>query len=168
MAPLHAFEQCFIDQFANLLSPWGLPMSSGRVNAYLLLKSEPVSVNQIAVDLQMSKVSAWKAARSLAEFGHVRRYGEPGSKRALYGPSEDFASPFRKQAQLLETLGDTFRETAAASQSTETAQLLVEMAQFYASLRRAMETAILDRTPRTTRQTSPAAPKASRRSQARA
>jgi hypothetical protein len=139
MSGLRDDQRRFIDQFACLLAPWGMPMSSGRVNAYLLLNAAPVSVNRIAADLKMSKVSAWKAARSLAEFGHVRRYGEPGSKRALYGPSEDFASPFRKQSSLLGALGTCFQESAATIGSPETSVLLQEMAKFYFSLQQAME-----------------------------
>jgi len=90
-------ELWFVDEIAALFAPWGLPPSSGRVYGYLMLCAEPVSVDQIAAALVMSRTGAWNAARVLERFGHVNRYGSPGSKRALYAASDNFAVPFLEQ-----------------------------------------------------------------------
>jgi hypothetical protein len=142
--PLHDDELAFIDEMASLLTPWGMAVSSGRVYGYLLLKQKPVGLDQIGTDLRMSKVSAWKAARDLADFGHVRRYGEPGSKRALYGPTDNFDTPFQKQCSLLGALGRLLRIGAASVGGGETAERLQEMARFYLSLQQTMESTIRD------------------------
>jgi predicted transcriptional regulator len=135
-------QRRFIGEIASLLAPWGMPISSGRVYGYLLLHERPVSLDQIAADLQMSRVTAWKAARNLADFGHVRRYGEPGSKRALYGPTDSFAEPMMKQCSLLEALGNVMQSSAAAVAKGKTAARLQQMAHFYLSLGQTMATAI--------------------------
>jgi hypothetical protein len=135
-------QRRFISEIASLLAPWGMPMSSGRVYAYLLLHERPVNLDQIAADLQMSRVTAWKAARNLADFGHVRRHGEPGSKRALYGPTDSFADPMMKQCSLLEALGTVMQSSAPAVAAGKTAARLLEMAHFYLSLGQTMAAAI--------------------------
>ncbi|MDB5972186.1 MAG: hypothetical protein JWQ90_4636 [Hydrocarboniphaga sp.] len=137
-------ELRFVDDMAGLLAPWGMAVMSGRVYGYLLLHQGPVSVNQIAADLQVSKVAAWNAARSLEEFGHVRRYGEPGSKRALYGPTDNFDVPMVKQCVLLGALGALLRNSASTVAKGETATRLRAMSQFYVSIQQAMEASIRD------------------------
>jgi len=135
-------EQDFINQVSGLLEPWGLVGSPVRVYAYLLLKEGPVSLNQIAADLLISKVGAWKSARSLEEFGHIRRYGEPGSKRALYGPTDSFEVPYVRQCQLLGDLSGLLDSTASTIAKGSAASRLSDMSQFYSSMRQTMKTAI--------------------------
>jgi hypothetical protein len=130
---------------AALLAPWGLPLMSGRVYGYLLLCERTVSVNEIAAALGSSKVAAWKAARSLEEFGHVRRYGEPGSKRALYGPTDSFEAPLVKQADLLGALAARLRTGASTIARGDTASRLRAMSRFYVAMQRAMEKTIGER-----------------------
>jgi hypothetical protein len=142
MDGLGADENHFIREIAALLAPWGMPVMAGRVYGYLLLNPAPVSVNQIATDLRTSKVAAWNAARSLEEFGHVRRYGEPGSKRALYGPTGNFDVPMVKQCALLGSLGALLQNSASAIAQGDVASRLQEMARFYLSMRKAMEATI--------------------------
>lgn len=135
-------ERHFVGAIASLLAPWGMAVSSGRVYGYLLLHDGPVSLDQIAADLQISKVGAWKAARSLEDFGHVRRHGEPGSKRALYGPTDSFETPMVKQCALLGSLGTLLQSSAPRVAKGGAAARLREMARFYLSLRQAMEATI--------------------------
>ena len=137
-------ERRFIQEVASLLATWGMPGSAGRVFGYLLLKQSPVSLDQIATDLEMSKVGSWNAARLLERFGHARRYGEPGSKRALYGASDNFGSPLQEQGSLLGALGTLLQNGASTVATGEAAVRLAERGRFYLFLRRAMEAAIQD------------------------
>ncbi len=139
---LKAGEHLFINEIAALFEPWGWTLMSGRVYGYLLLNRGTVSVNQIAADLGTSKVAAWKAARSLEEFGHVRRYGDPGSKRALYGPTDNFDAPILRQCVLLGSLGKLLQNSASTITTGDVSSRLKEMARFYFSMRKAMESAI--------------------------
>src|SRR6266702_3529718 len=54
---LTADKRGFIDEFASLLAPWGMPQTAARLYGYLLLSAVPVSLDRIATDLQVSKSS---------------------------------------------------------------------------------------------------------------
>jgi DNA-binding transcriptional regulator GbsR (MarR family) len=140
--PLKAEELQFIKEVAALFEPWGWPAMHGRVYGYLLLHHAPVSLNRIASDLGISKVAAWNAAKALESFEHVRRHGDPGSKRALYGPSDHFHAPVAKQRVLLGSLATLLDNSATTLASAEAAPRLQEMAQFYASMGQAIEATI--------------------------
>lgn len=135
-------EQEFIATFAALLEPWGLPPSAGRVFACLLLHQQPVSVDQLARDLDMSRVGAWNAAKSLERFGHVRRFSVAGSKRALYAPSNDFSEPLLQQAKLIDSMGLLLQGGAESIARGEAVSALAERASFYRSLAATMNAAI--------------------------
>jgi len=137
--PLSSEEKNFIQEVAALLAPRGLASSTGRVYGYLLLRQGPVSLDQIAEDLEMSKVSAWKAARGLETSDHVRRYGVPGSKRAMYAASENFGAPFMEQAAVLGTMGELLQKCASSIATGAVASKIEERAHFYQSIRRVME-----------------------------
>jgi hypothetical protein len=141
-APLRDVEQKFVQEFASMLAPWGLPPSAGHVFGYLLLKQTPVSLDQIAADLAISKAGSWNAARLLLGFGHIRRYGVPGSKRALYAPSDNFAAPLLEQAALLGGLAGVLQRCASTVAKGQAATRLRERARFYVSMRDTLVAAI--------------------------
>lgn len=80
---LNNAELQFIQDVASVFAPIGMPSSIGRLYGYLLLKQTPTSLDQIALDLSMSKGSAWNGARHLERYGFARRLSEPGGKRAF-------------------------------------------------------------------------------------
>lgn len=137
-----AAEQHFIAEFASLLAPWGMAGSPGLVYGYILSKGDRVTTHQIATDLKISKVSAWKAAKELENFGHIRRYGEAGSKRALYGAADNFAVPMLKQAVLLASLSGLLEQSAAAFAPGTAAERLKEMSVLYRAVNQAIEGAV--------------------------
>ncbi len=137
-------EQRFIQEIASLLAPRGLPPTAGRLYGYLLLSPAPVSLDQIAADLEMSKGGAWNAARMLERCGTARRYGQPGSKRALYGPPDDFTAPLSEQSALFGAIGTLLQTGAATVASDDVATRLKAMSQFYLSMRRTMDTTIAE------------------------
>ena len=57
----------FIEDAARLLIPWGVPQTAARLYGYLLLCAEPVSLDRITADLEISKSSASVAAREQRE-----------------------------------------------------------------------------------------------------
>jgi hypothetical protein len=137
-----AGELQFMSEIASLLAPWGMPHTAGRLFGYLLLSGTPVSLDQIAADLEMSKSGACNAAKMLERFGNARRYGEAGSKRVLYGPSDNYAAPLAKQSSLLGAIGRVLQDSAATVASREAALRLTKMAGFFTSLGEAMTAAI--------------------------
>ncbi len=141
-------ERRFVDEMATLLEPWGMARSVGRVYGYLLLHPEPVDVDRIADHLEMSRSGAWNAARELERFGHVRRQGVPGSKRALFVQSDDFAAPLRAQLSLLAAMAKVLKDCASSRGRDPAAEHLLRRAGFYLAMRDAMEVGIEESTQR--------------------
>jgi len=76
-------QQRFIEDMGQLMVGWGLPRTTGRVYAYLLLRPEPGTLDQIAGDLGVAKSGASVATRQLIGFGMARTFGERGGTRRL-------------------------------------------------------------------------------------
>jgi hypothetical protein len=135
-------QRIFIEEYAALLAPWGLPPASGRVCGYTLLQQKPVSLDQIAADLEMSKAGAWNAAKVLERCGHVRRYGEPGSKRAMYAASHNYASILAEHCAMWGDMGALLQNSASTVATGAAADRLQEMGRFFVALRARIEQAI--------------------------
>jgi DNA-binding transcriptional regulator GbsR (MarR family) len=140
--PLTETERRFVDDVARLLVPWGVPLAAARLYGYLLLRPEPVSLDRITVDLQVSKSSASVAARLLEMCTLVRRHGERGSRRALYAASENYAGMLTAQNRTLYSAAELFKAGARAAASDTARARLVEMAEFYEVTLEAMESAL--------------------------
>ena len=141
-------QRLFVDEFAALLAPWGLPPASGRLYGYALLHDKPVSLDQIAADLEMSKAGAWNAAKVLERCGHVRRYGEPGSKRALYAATYNYASMLQDHCAMWGDLGALLQNSASDVAADQPAARLLEMGRFLLAMRTKIEQSIAElRTP---------------------
>lgn len=74
----------------------------------------------------------------MERFGHIRRHGTPGSKKALYGPSQDFTAIMAKHSALLGDLGRLFRRSAATVAAPEVATRLEELSDFHLAVGDAM------------------------------
>ena len=139
---LTATERRFIEDVARLLMPWGVPQTAARLYGYLLLSAEPVSLDRITSDLEISKSSASVAARLLEQYTLARRHGERGSKRALYAVSDNYEGMLTEQNRLLDALAALLRTGATSAASETTRDRLKEMAEFYLAIRQAMELAL--------------------------
>lgn len=137
-------ERQFIESFAVLLADRGMSPSAGRVYGYLLLRQGPLSIDQIASDLEMSRVGAWNSAKSLEAYGHVRRFGTQGSKRSLYASSDDFGAPLLRQAALLGDIGLLLQSGSKNLVSGKAAEELQGRADFYLSIQQAMEAKVTE------------------------
>jgi predicted transcriptional regulator len=99
----------FIEDLGRYMAQYGMSPTLGRIWGYLLLSPQPVSLDRIADDLQISKSSASVAARQLEAFQMARRSGQRGSRRVVYEASDfsnqrllDWAlASYRTLAQLL-------------------------------------------------------------------
>lgn len=140
--PLTASALRFIENTARLLVPWGVPQAAARLYGYLLLCSEPVSLDRITADLRISKSSASVAGRLLETYRLVQRHGEPGSKRALYAVSDNYEGTLTERNRLLDALADLLKNGAAIATSKAARARLDEMADFYLAIRQAMETTL--------------------------
>jgi DNA-binding transcriptional regulator GbsR (MarR family) len=135
-------ERRFIEDIAGLLLPWGVPQTAARLYGYLLLSAGPVSLDRITTDLQVSKSSASVAARLLEKYRLVRRHGERGSKRALYGVSDGYEDMLAEQNRLLQASAELMTAGRSIAASRAARERLADMAEFYLMMRQAMEAAL--------------------------
>src|SRR2546430_17192681 len=82
------------DDIGHLYGKYGLALSIGRVFGLLLASEAPLSLDEIAETLGISKSGASVAARDLERVGVVRRLGTPGSKRVLYEATDEMETTF--------------------------------------------------------------------------
>ena len=81
---LTAAEKHFVEDMGRLMVGWGLPRTTGRAYAYLLLRPEPVTLDHIASGIGVAKSGASVATRQLVAFGMARTHGERGTRRLRY------------------------------------------------------------------------------------
>lgn len=132
-------DEAFLDAMAMLMAPWGWPRPVGRIYAYLLLREEPATLDEIAADLGMSKSNASVAARTLEHCGNARRQGEPGSRRIYYSVPGEFSGPFVAKAELLERQVRMFSAQRERDIPDAVASRLERMSGFYTAMRDAIE-----------------------------
>ena len=131
----------FVRGMAQLLVPLGVPQTAARLYGYLLLNENPVSLDRIVADLEISKSTASVAARLLEMYTLVRRSGQPGTRRVLFEASDDYNGMINAQKRSLEQLAALIKEGAQSSPSKNTRERLATMAEFYLVNRNAMESA---------------------------
>ncbi len=144
-------ERAFVNDIARLMVPWGVPQTAARLYGYLLIALEPVSLDRIAADLEVSKSSASVAARLLEMYTLARRHGERGSRRVLYEASDNYDGMMSGQNRYLETLVQLLRAQARDAAPGVARDRLEEMAAFYLLALEAMETMLRrwrERSPR--------------------
>jgi hypothetical protein len=77
-------QRTFIDDQAQWMARYGFSLTVGRLMGLLLVSDEPVSLDDIADHLGLSKSGASVAARDLERLGLARRLATPGSRRIVY------------------------------------------------------------------------------------
>jgi DNA-binding MarR family transcriptional regulator len=77
-------QQRFIERLGGHFAEQGLPRIGGRLLAMLMLSPEPVSLDDLARSLQVSKGSVSSNARMLERSGIVERVKLPRDRRDFY------------------------------------------------------------------------------------
>ncbi len=86
--------QRFVEAWGAMGSLWGINRSVARVHALLMANEEPLSLEEIADQLQMSKGNASMSLRELRTFGVVRQVEVPGDRRDFYVTEPDVWTMF--------------------------------------------------------------------------
>jgi predicted transcriptional regulator len=137
-------QSSFVDEVAALLVPWGMSQVTARIYGYLLLRDEPVSLDQIAEDLEVSKSSASVSARILEQYLLAKRQGVRGSKRVLYSASDNYSGLFSEQSFLLGQMGTLLEQGKANIESRQTLARLEAMSKLYMGMQEAINAAIAE------------------------
>ena len=144
---LSSEQRNFIEELAGLLVTWNMPATAARLYGYLQLCIDPVTVDEIARDLEISRSYAFNAARVLEQHGNARRLGERGSKRLLFVAGDDPGAPLRHQTETLGKMSVLIAARKDAVASGAANERLKRLAEFHHDLKAAMESVILPSGP---------------------
>lgn len=101
-SPVTSLKQGFIQDYGLAYQSFGLPRLMGYIVALLLHTDEPVSLDEITDELQVSKGPVSQIMRRLREHNLVQRVWVPGSRRDYYRAEPDiFGQAFANHAGLL-------------------------------------------------------------------
>ncbi len=86
--------QRFVEAWGAMGSLWGINRSVARVHALLMASEDPLSLDEIAERLLMSKGNASMSLRELRTFGVVRQVEVAGDRRDFYVTEPDVWTMF--------------------------------------------------------------------------
>jgi DNA-binding transcriptional regulator GbsR (MarR family) len=104
--PLTEAQHRFIDDLAQTYARYGVSLTFGRLFGLLLVSDGPVSLDDIASQLLISKSGASVTARELERSGVVRRLATPRSRRIMYEATDNMEATFGAQiARVRDAMG---------------------------------------------------------------
>lgn len=86
--------QQFVEAWGAMGALWGINRSVARVHALLMATEGPLSLDEIAEKLQISKGNASMSLRELRTFGVVRQVEVPADRRDFYVTEPDVWTMF--------------------------------------------------------------------------
>src|SRR5579862_9962039 len=131
-------QLAFIDNLADLLSTWSLPVNAARLYGYLQIMNEPASLEDIARDLEISRSHAHTAAKILEEAGNAKGVPTRGSKLMRYVCGDDPGTPLRRQVVTLGRMSELIASKSAEVSRGEATKRLVRLAKFHRKLQESM------------------------------
>lgn len=106
--------QRLVDELGLQWEATGLSRIAGRIAGLLILQAEPLSLDEIASALCVSKGSVSHEARRLAELGLLRPTTKPGDRRDYYVVAPDLpAALLRNRAAEVQRLDEAMKAAAA-------------------------------------------------------
>ncbi|MHB1628676.1 MAG: GbsR/MarR family transcriptional regulator [Bacilli bacterium] len=127
-----ARAQEIVEEFGTMLEASGGSRSLGKVLGYLFLAGEPRSLDDIAVDLSVSKPTASIAVRQGLQIRLFRKVGIPGSRRDHYEiQSGAWTGAFRASLAQGQAFQGLLERAATAAANQSAAERLAEAIAFY-------------------------------------
>jgi DNA-binding transcriptional regulator GbsR (MarR family) len=123
-----------VDDLGHLYARFGLSGTFGRAFALLLLSDQPISLEDLATQLEVSKSAVSVAARELQRVGAARRSTIAGSRRVLYEANDDLVPLFQAQVARVQQSLPVFRAAEALTSpghATRRMRDIVELHEFW-------------------------------------
>lgn len=79
-----------IEAAGRTAQTFGVPRLFGQIYMLLYLKNQPLSLDNLVEELQVSKASISISCRQLHTFGAIRRISRKGDRRDFYEAVQDF------------------------------------------------------------------------------
>ena len=146
-----AFDQ-FIEFWGSMGVLWGINRSMARIHAFILLSNEPVDLDAVAQQLNISRGNASMCLKELRNWGVIHRVHISGDRRDFYVPEADAWKMFfrivveRKKREFdptLDALRHLLSETNTAKEP-KVHQRLKEMESILSSAERIMSKFLTD------------------------
>ncbi len=105
----------FVERFGLETKTEGLARTAGRVFAYLLVRGEPCSCDELAQELQISRGGVSMSTRYLESRDLAERTGVPGDQRIYYRiPEDPFANLILNSLERRRRIHDLTRDARRA------------------------------------------------------
>ena len=102
MASNSLIKQGFIQDFGEAYKSFGLSRLMGHIVGLLLYTQKPLSLDDIAAELKVSKGPVSQIAHRLRDHNLIRKVWVPGSRKDFYAAEQDiFGQAFANQAAML-------------------------------------------------------------------
>lgn len=131
-------KQEILQEFGEAYRGFGLSRLMGRVVALLLFSPEPLSLDDIAQHLEMSKGPISQITRRLRDRHLIRKVWKPGSRKDYYQIEEEiFENAFRNNFELIKKNTKIAQKLIDSVENEENPELkplhhrLIEMERFY-------------------------------------
>ena len=82
-------KERFINQWGTLGTSWGLNKAMAQIHALLMLAPEPLSVEDIMEELNISRGNVSMNLRSLMDWGIVRKEYKAGERKEYFASEKD-------------------------------------------------------------------------------
>jgi DNA-binding transcriptional regulator GbsR (MarR family) len=135
-------QRAFIDSLADLLGAWSMPVNAARLYGYLQIMNEPVGLEDIARDLEISRSHAHSAAKVLEVHGNARGVPTRGSKLVRYVCGDDPGQPLRRQVSTLGRMSELIASKSPDVSLGDAYKRLVRLAKFHRKLQESMQAVI--------------------------
>lgn len=134
---LHPAAVRFIEELSLFAEADGLPRIAGRIAGLLLIRQRPVSFDEIAEQLHVSRASVSTNTRLLESLGVIRRLSKLGERKDLFEVGGDFVQRMeelhmqrqraiqRMASEARRNLPASYAETKAALKRIEEMNTLV-------------------------------------------
>jgi len=135
----------FLDQVARAVEVSGLNRTSGRMFGLLLLADHPLSLDEIAETLRVSKPMISTSGRFYEHIGVLQRTQRPGDRKHYYEIRRDgFTRDANTWIQMMKAFVDLAESgRSIVAEDNETARRrLQEMGEFYGHLSTAVQRAL--------------------------
>lgn len=143
MSSYDQIKREMIQDFGEAYRGFGLSKLMGRVVALLLFSPGPLSLDEIAQDLEMSKGPISQITRRLRDRNLIRKIWKPGSRKDYYEVAPDiFGNAFRNNVDLIKNNITISRQLKTQVEQADHADLahlerrLNEMEKFYQIMER--------------------------------
>jgi len=135
----------FVERMGFFFEEDGQPRIAGRLFGMLYLSDAPISLDDLAAGLGVSKASVSINARLLAQRGMLERVTRPGDRRDYYQVGADiFARTMSQRVARIRTFRDILKEfeTSPAVADSAVATRFAEYDEGYAAMLEAIDAAL--------------------------